>query len=173
MDQSPGAAAPAAEMTLDWSCVSALPTINRALGYWNEKRRDRAMPARGDISPFEITDLLPVVQLYDVVDRGAAYRVRLFGTAVARLFERDPTGSLFDRASNNALTTRMLHVFDRVVSQRKPLIARAEHTAIDKVSYSPIESIFLPLSADGADINMIFAATVVLAARRTAQLAHA
>lgn len=166
-------AAPADGMTLDWSCASALPKIKRALNYWNEKRRDRAMPSRGDLSPFEMTDLLPVVQLYDVVDGGAVYRVRLFGTAVAKLFDTDPTGNVFDRTSGSSLSRRMLTVFDQVVLQRKPLIARAVHTAIDKISYSPIESIFLPLSDDGSDINMIFAATVVPAAPRATELVDA
>lgn len=160
---SQGATAPRPEMTFDGDCTSALPKINRAVTYWNEKRRDRAMPARRDISPFEIKDLLSIVQFYDVVDGAASYRVRLLGTDVARLFDKDPTGKLFDRSSDSKLVTRMLAVFDQVVAQRKPLIARAEHTAIQKISHSPIESIYLPLSDDGNDINMIFAATVVLA----------
>jgi hypothetical protein len=163
---------PAAEMTLDWSCTSTMPKTNRALRYWDEKRRERAMPARCDIAPFEITDILPIVQLYDLIDGGASYRVRLFGTVVARLFDKDPTGNVFDRASNQPLVTRMLTVFDHVVLQRKPLIARAEHTAIEKVNHSSIESIFLPLSDNGTDINMIFAATVVLPPRRALQLAN-
>lgn len=154
-----------AGMMLDWSGASAWPKINRAMLYWSEKRRERVMPARGDIVPLEIKDILPTVQLYDILDGGAAYRVRLLGTDVARLFEKDPTGSVFDRASNDPLTMRMLHVFDQVVSRRKPLIARAEHTAIERINYSAIESIFLPLSDNGTDINMIFAATVVLAPR--------
>jgi len=167
----PGATAPHAEMTFDCDCTSALPKINRTLSYWNEKRQYRAMPARRDISPFEIKDVLPIVQFYDVVDRGASYRVRLLGTDVARLFDKDPTGELFDRGSDSKLVTRMLAVFDQVMSQRKPLIARAEHTAIQKINHSPIESIYLPLSDDGTDINMIFAATVVLAPYSATQLA--
>jgi hypothetical protein len=171
MDRAlPDAAAPHAEMTVDCDCKSALPKINRALSYWNEKRQNRAMPARRDISPFEIKDVLPIVQFYDVVDGGASYRVRLLGTDVARLFDKDPTGKLFDRGSDSKLVTRMLTIFDQVMSKRKPLIARAEHTAIEKVNHSPIESIYCPLSDDGTDINMIFAATVVLAPYRTPQL---
>ena len=36
--------------------------------YWMEKRGDRAMPARADIDPTEIPDLLPIVGLADVIE---------------------------------------------------------------------------------------------------------
>ena len=167
----PEIATPVSGMTLDWTCTSTSPKINRALSYWEAKRREGAMPARRDITPSEIRDILPSVQLYDVVDGGATYRVRLFGTEIARAFEKNPTGNVFDRASNEPLVLRMLAVFDHVLLRRKPLIARAENTAIAKIDYSAIESIFLPLSDNGAEINMIFAATVVFAPPCASRLA--
>jgi hypothetical protein len=150
------------EMTFDWSGTSKLPQIARAIGYWHEKRGDRAMPARRDIVPSEIRDILPFIQLYDMLDGAAGYRVRLLGTEVARAFEQDLTGQVFDHTSTHPLVIRTLAVFGQVVKQRKPLIARADRTAIDKLSYAPIESAFLPLSENGVDVDVIFAATIVL-----------
>lgn len=120
------------------------------------------MPARRDIVPSEIKDILPLIQLYDMLDGAAAYRVRLLGTEVAQAFEQSPTGQVFDHTSTHPLVIRMLAVFEQVVKQRKPLIARADRTAIDKRSFAPIESAFLPLSENGIDVNVVLAATVIL-----------
>jgi hypothetical protein len=43
------------------------PLQQRALAYWESKRRGRAMPSRKDIEPTEIPDLLANVVLVDVL----------------------------------------------------------------------------------------------------------
>ena len=149
------------EMTLDWSVNSAYPQIGRALKYWNAKRTGRSMPTRDDIVASEIRDILPIVQLYDLRPDGSAYRARLIGTKIASFFASDPTGQEFDASSGHPLVTRMLAVLSAVAGERKPLIARVNRSSIDKISFSPIESIYLPLSDNGSDVNVVFAATAV------------
>jgi len=85
----------------------------------------------------------------------------LLGTEVACAFEKDPTGSECDRTSNHPVVIRMLAVLGEVARRRKPVIARADRSAIDKLSYAPIESVFLPLSDNGADVDVVFATTIV------------
>jgi hypothetical protein len=148
-------------MTLDWSCTTDLAEVRRAFCYWDRKRAGRELPARSDIIPSEIKDILPIVQLYDLLEHALAYRVRLLGTRIAKAFPESPTGQIFDGRSAHTLVKRMLMVFGHVARERRPLIARATNTAIDSLSFAAIESIYLPLSESGAEVDIVFAATVV------------
>jgi hypothetical protein len=148
-------------MTFDWEAHSDAAPFRAALRYWQEKRGGRVMPRRADVVPSELRGILPLVQLYDVLDRGSSYRVRLLGTQVAKMFETDPTGRTFDRTTDHPLISRMLCVIESVVERRRPLIARASRTAIDKVNYASIESLYLPLSEDDNDVNMVLTVTLL------------
>jgi hypothetical protein len=148
-------------MNFDWGAESKTPAFKTALEYWRERCGKRSMPCRADVSPGALRKFLPSVHLYEVFDAGASYRVRLIGTDIANLFEANPTGKLFDRTSKHPLVKRMLCVIQNVARRRQPLLARARRTAIDKVNYAPIESLFLPLSENGSDVSMVLAVTVL------------
>ena len=66
----------------------------RLAEYWHEKRGSRALPDRSDIVPADIVSLLPHIVIYDVIDEGRDYRVRLFGTALVNLVGEERTGML-------------------------------------------------------------------------------
>lgn len=155
---------PAAEtllgMTLNWDCRSDQPAIVRVRDYWRSKQQGRLMPSRHDIVPAELRDVLPILQIYEVLVGGKAYRVRLVGTKIASAFDSDPTGKVFDRNSHDPLTARMLAVIKHVAQKRMPLIARADRTAVEQMSFTSVESVYLPLSENWADVHAILAATV-------------
>jgi hypothetical protein len=77
------------------------PDVKRLLAYWNEKRGDRSMPVRADIVPSEIVSILPNIVIYDVVDDGQDFRVRIFGTALVELIGEERTGKLVSEFGNN------------------------------------------------------------------------
>ena len=52
------------------------------------------MPDRSDIAPRDIISLLPSIVIYDVIDEGRDYRVRIFGTALVNLVGEERTGML-------------------------------------------------------------------------------
>lgn len=147
-------------MTFDWDCNTQSPQIARALSYWRQLRGQHAMPSRNQISPAAIRDILPLVSLYDLLDEGAAYRVRLMGTTVRGAFDKDPTGSIVGPGATHPLALRMLTVFRLVADEHKPVIVRARRTAIEAISFAPIETIFLPLSSDGFTVDTVLATTV-------------
>tara|TARA_R110000868_G_scaffold167895_4_gene402394 strand:- start:61 stop:570 length:510 start_codon:yes stop_codon:yes gene_type:complete len=66
----------------------------RLADYWHQKRGSRAMPDRSDIIPGDIVSLLPNIVIYDVIDEGRDYRVRIFGTALVNLVGEERTGML-------------------------------------------------------------------------------
>ena len=50
--------------------------------YWAEKKHNRPLPARVDLDPMEIPQLLQNIVLVDVVGEPPRFRYRLVGTAV-------------------------------------------------------------------------------------------
>lgn len=68
--------------------------VVRLTEYWHQKRGTRAMPDRSDIIPGDIVGLLPNLVIYDVIEGGNDYRVRIFGTALVDLVGEERTGML-------------------------------------------------------------------------------
>ena len=147
-------------IVLDPLCVTKVREIERVRTYWESKLAGRTMPQRKDIAPSELRDLLPIIQIYDVLDGGTSYRVRLLGTRIAAAFDEEPTGRTFDAADGSLLVDRMRQVLSHVAHRHAPVIARAARTAIANRSSFAVESIFLPLSEDGENVTAVLAATV-------------
>ena len=67
--------------------------LRAAYDYWDQRRGERAMPARVDLDPADIPKLLPYVILTDVVSAEPLdFRYRLIGTAICQRIARDYTG---------------------------------------------------------------------------------
>lgn len=147
-------------MQVDWSCKTDEGAIARVRDYWQSKRQGRPMPSRRDVNPAELRDVLPILQLYDLIDQGKTLGVRLLGTKIAQTLGEDPTGRTIARAAADRVTRRLFAVVDRVIKHKRPLIARAERTAIEKASFLQVESIYLPLAEDGHTPDTLLAATV-------------
>jgi hypothetical protein len=130
-------------------------TLKRALEFWNAKRGARFAPARVDIDPRGAKAFLPRLQLFDVVDGGRAIRVRLVGTAMVQALKEDTTGQAFDDTSPREVVHRVLRAVRWVVENRKPLRTYASRTALEGKDFLSHETLFLPLSNDGATIDMV------------------
>ena len=74
------------------------PQLQRFYDYWLGKCRDGRPPARADIDPVDIHDMLPGIMIIDVVeDEGRRrFRFRLFGTSHVEFNQRDLTGKFID-----------------------------------------------------------------------------
>ena len=110
------------------------------------------MPARSDIDPVDIPALLPYLMIVEKV--GEQFRYRLMGTALAREWGRDRTGGFvgsYLTDPGSAAAARAL--FERTFSTGRPvLITGAFNTASDAVHHMSL--FLLPLSEDGAEVNM-------------------
>ena len=137
----------------DWR-ASCHPDMLKILAYWEGKRRGRAMPSRGDIDPAEIVSFLPYVILVDVVPDERRFVYRLVGTADVQVRGHDPTGKSVIEGFFGPSVEDALSCYDRVVATKAPVLDPVPFTATNG-RYATEETIFLPLSDDGVNVNKI------------------
>jgi hypothetical protein len=132
--------------------------------YWQSKRGDRLMPARADIDPIEIPRLLPILLLIDVIAT-VSYRYRLVGTEIVSNAGEDITGKLFDEVlPDDAYKKYLLGLVNEVVETRQPLYAEGAFMAEKRVERL-VRRLVLPLSANGATVDMILAGQTFMATK--------
>ena len=131
-----------------------LPAMARVIhDYWLAKCNGRRMPRRADIDPIEISpQLLPFVQLVDVVNDDRRYVYRLNGTQDVHVRGHDPRGKSVKDAFWGPDAEDALGCYDRVVAERAPII---DPVPYDNGEFTSDFSLFLPLSDDGETVNMI------------------
>jgi len=121
--------------------------------YWRRTGAGKAMPARADIDPLDIPQLLANVFLMDVV-RGPPqrFRFRLVGTRIAEL-EGEMTSKFLDEFVPGAAGTAMARHYEDTVEGR--LSVRRETLHWRKREYINYDVLLLPLSSDGRTVDML------------------
>jgi hypothetical protein len=115
------------------------------------------MPCRADIDPIEIPRLLPHVMLVEVVE-GSRYRYRLIGTENERAHGINATGCYLDEVLKGPeYKTHVIGLYDKCQRERRPVYSESlfmspEIGAIERHT----KVIFMPLSNDGAAVDLIF-----------------
>ena len=123
--------------------------------YWLEKCGNRRMPMRSDIDPIAIPpQILRGISIVEAVPDERRYVYRLIGTGEAEVRGHDPTGKSVKDAYFAPSAENALACYDGVVSTRSPLLDMTPFTAPDG-RYVTEETIFLPLSEDGANVHKI------------------
>jgi len=138
----------------------ANPTLNFLKQYWDGKRGARAMPCRADIRPAEMKEHLGSVVLVDVLPGFEDFRYRTVGTKVTRYMMGGATGKtvreVFARygeaAVNGTLATYRKCARDRAIVHAWGGTEWLGHDFLD------FDSLYLPLSDDGRDVNMVLSA---------------
>ena len=129
--------------------------IEQGLDYWDGKRRGRRMPARRDIEPTEILDLLPFVVLIDVERDPLDFRYRLVGTAVAARFGHDRTGERFSTLLPQTEGNEVWKTATRIVEEKRPIVSHIPYVGFNRWVQN-YRDISMPLSEDNDVVNMIF-----------------
>lgn len=124
------------------------------LAYWNAQRGARRLPRRADIRPEDIRGLLPNVVLIDVEPQPLRLRYRLIGTEITRTMQRDSTGRYYDEIYAPELLGEIYATFRYLLEHKAPMRTFGTAFYPDKKFYS-YETLNLPLSEDGAAINMV------------------
>jgi hypothetical protein len=125
---------------------------------WLTKRCGRLMPSRSDFDPSEFCKLLPTIQLYDVGPVEGMYKVRLVGGALVELAGRNNTGKPPGYGLPDDDARSIVEILNLVVRRRAPLFGRGRVHWITGKAYRKYEGCVLPLSDDGASVNMILCA---------------
>jgi hypothetical protein len=137
------------------------PLLNAVREYWRSKCAGRRMPRRADLDVLEMRAFMGSMFLFDVIDGGRDFRFRLIGTHLVEKFGRDSTGKTFNEVYSGGdpgAVNWLRGVYERVATEAVPIWSRAP---LDQVGRDFVVStaIHLPLSADGATVNMIFGAS--------------
>jgi hypothetical protein len=122
--------------------------------YWLSKGADKGLPARADIDPLDIPQLLANVFLIDVVPGNPRrFRFRLVGTRITEL-EGEMTNRFLDEFVPGAAGTAMArHYEDTVAGQ---IYVRHETLHWRRREYVNYDVLLLPLSSDGHSIDKLF-----------------
>jgi PAS domain len=120
--------------------------------YWLGKRGSRAMPARRDIDPAEISPLLPYIAIVHKFE--GEFRFRLAGSAIARQFGHELTGGVVgSHVSNREETVAALGaICERVFANARPVFSTGQHETEQGVLHN-VSLLLLPLSDDGRRVN--------------------
>lgn len=129
------------------------PVLAGLWDYWHSKRRGRLLPARRDIDPTEIPNLLPHLQLIDRTE-DAEFRYRLTGTAVVDAFGSDPRGRLIKDVLPPARLEPARRHLSTVWSTGRPIWTRGRYTTpfgAEQVA----TRVVLPLADDGRAVCVV------------------
>lgn len=135
----------------------SLVTVKR---YWDRKRGDRPMPARADIDPLEMPEQLGWIILTEVIGPPLRFRYRLVGSAVTAGIGRDSTGKYLDEIYPAPNYKDIVSSFCWVVSNRRPVRVVGD-LWFTRRNWLYFESLDLPLSQNGMDVNMILTRAVI------------
>jgi hypothetical protein len=127
----------------------------QALDYWNQRRGERIMPARADLDPAGIVEILPHVILLDVQGDPLDFRYRLIGTVIASNLNRNLTGKWMRDIPHQAPPSLIHDACRRVVEARHPISSTVPYVGPNKEFFSA-EDVIMPLSADGETVDMLF-----------------
>jgi hypothetical protein len=140
-------------------------SVQAMYDYWLAKRGSRTMPARADLDPAEIKKLLPMMVLVDVTADARRFVYRLVGTQEVAERGNDPTGKSVAEAFFGGSLEETLSCYEYVVRKRAPFCYRDPYVAPDGYIQND-DIIYLPLSDDGAGVNMILVFTHCYSFRR-------
>jgi hypothetical protein len=122
--------------------------------YWLDRAAGRPMLSRADIDVFEMKRWLGYLMLVEVIEGGADFRYRLYGSNVALLFGRDLTGQTTGSLSVHARDV-VAAEYRKVVETRQPHYVRHRRSLVR--GKGEIAKLILPLG-DGRDVHMLLAA---------------
>jgi hypothetical protein len=131
------------------------PTLTAILDYWPSQSRAGALPRPRDIDLVLLPpNVLPYLTLLDVVDGGAAFNIRLVGSANVSAAGGDFTGKRLDTVMSGDLLAATLERYRAAVTSRRPVLGYAEYAMPDGSSVRNL-LMTLPMSSDGVAIDRL------------------
>jgi hypothetical protein len=131
-----------------------VPEQRQLFDYWTACAREHAFPSRQDIKPFELPRLLPGMSLIDVNADLQLSTVRLAGTRLREVYDREITGSQICDLDWEDKRDYWLEAYKRVVQQQLPAqgIVKAPRRAKDHMVQYWLK---LPLGRSESGVSMV------------------
>ncbi|MGQ0742711.1 MAG: PAS domain-containing protein [Alphaproteobacteria bacterium] len=133
--------------------------LKALLTLWSQKRGERKMPLRTDFTPHDMRAYLRRVHLYDVLDGGRDFRIRVMGTSLAIGLGSDPTGKLVTQYPDAAAGHRIRLILQHVVSIGRPVRVVADHLIPERLATLQTEALWLPLGEKS--VEHVLAASII------------
>ncbi|MEQ9121281.1 MAG: PAS domain-containing protein [Alphaproteobacteria bacterium] len=137
--------------------------IQRATVYSSRNRRDLRMPARPDIDPVELADVLSNLVVVEAIDGGRDYMHRIAGAAAETLLGAPMHGARLSRLAGDR---------DALAAWRNGLALARSFRAPHFARFAPqqggtsVSAVFLPLSRGAQGEEADFVLTAVIEAKR-------
>lgn len=140
-----------------------VPEQRQLYDYWLHCADGRPMPERRDINPADFPRLLPFISLIDVEGAANRFRVRLAGTRLREIYDREITGSYLDDLEWGAMAEYWQSAYRRVVEASKPTqgMVRGPRGSRDHLVQFWLR---LPLGGDAGGVSMILCYDAFVAA---------
>ena len=130
------------------------PKLQQLYDYWSAKRGERKMPSRADIDPLDMTFVMGNVILVDVIaGTPLGFRIRLHGTNLVERAHYELTGKMLDDLPQVQFRDLTRQSFTKVANTAEPLRVLNDRVLDDQPRR--YETVILPLSADGARVDML------------------
>ncbi len=97
-----------------------VPEQCQLFDYWLELAGQNALPSRADFSPQRLPRLLPGISLVDVADDISQSRIRLAGTRLREIYEREVTGLMVSEVPPANKRDYWLAAYHRAVREALP-----------------------------------------------------
>lgn len=145
--------------------ADAHPLIRQGYDYWRSVHPDGGLlPGRQHVEPTAIPKLLSHIWMIDVQAEPLRFRYRLLGTAVRRITPNGDTvvGRWLDEVDEDFHTSGRAEVFAQPVRTHQPSYRRGLPQFPLGLDHLTIERIFMPLAADGKNVDMLFCISLFL-----------
>jgi hypothetical protein len=126
---------------------------------WEDRRRGREFPSRRDFTPFDLKYLLGNLSLIDVTYEPLQFRYSIHASNLAQRIGEMTNKSVDDIPGANQ-AKRLRDHFSEVVQRRVPVAYVRGQRFNDHDMPHDCEVLVLPLSTDGAVIDILMSAVV-------------
>jgi hypothetical protein len=127
--------------------------VKRGYAYWRGRCSAR-LPARAMIDPTDIPNLLPHVVIHGVRREPLDFVYRLIGTEVRRHMAEDRTGQWMSAIPGQQPPSQIWNNLARIAASGRPVLNQTPYVGPHS-DFVRMESVQLPLAADGVTVDMI------------------
>ncbi|WP_053005619.1 PAS domain-containing protein [Kiloniella spongiae] len=121
---------------------------------WKSKCKDNTIPARSDFDPIEMVEFLPGITLVDVNSKNKELTYRLVGTKEVAVRGKDPTGEAVKDNFHANTWEDTWGNYGHVIDTKGIAYDNSDIPNSNDVMVRD-ETIFVPLSPDGEQVNMV------------------
>ncbi len=146
-------------MTDSDSSPALTPTSQKlasTYGIWLELAAGRVGPRRDEITPAQLRGTTASTFMIDVIDGGQDFRFRFAGDRVIQFMGRRLAGTLLSELRGTLFFDAMHHLFERCMVTKAPVRSGPVQTSYPGKEFLEIETVIMPLSDDGVNINCLF-----------------